>query len=103
MDEKSLIAAKRITPSITSEGIAGLWLRYTQRDGSRDDQISLGNLIESVLAEGIRIGKQEAITLLNSSPTVGAAVASLESDIVELERAVHKKQEDGIDFDVWSA
>lgn len=102
MDEESLIAESRMTPTITPEGIAGLWLRNQRPDGSRTDQISLGKLIESVLAEGIRKGKQEAIAALNGSPTVSAAVASLEADIIELERAIRTKQHEGVDFDVWS-
>lgn len=72
-------------------------------NGGRKEQISLGTLIEGVLAEGIRIGKQDAIKQLNFSPTVSAATASLEADIIELERAIHKKNVNGVDFDVWSA
>lgn len=97
MDEKSVIDRK-----ITPEGIAGLWMRTRMPRGSREDQISLGALIEGVLAEGIRMGKQEAIKELNLSPTVSAATASLEADIIELERAIRKKNVNGVDFDVWS-
>lgn len=97
MDEESI--TRRITP----EGIAGLWMRTRMPDGSREDQVSLGELVEGVLAEGVRMGKQGAITTLGSSPTVSAAIASLESDIIELERAIIFKREDGVDFDVWAA
>lgn len=98
MDEESIINRK-----ITPEGIAGLWMKTRMPDGGREDQVSLGSLIEGVLAEGIRMGKQEAIKKLNLSPTISAATASLEADIIELERAIHKKNDDGVDFDVWSS
>jgi hypothetical protein len=97
MDEESII-----NRTITPEGIAGIWMQSNMPNGGRKEQISLGTLIEGVLAEGIRMGKQEAIKKLNFSPTVSAATASLEADIIELERAIHKKNDDGVDFDVWS-
>jgi hypothetical protein len=103
MDEESLIEFQRIVPSITPEGIAGLWMQSNMPAGGRKEQLSLGTLIESVLAEGIRIGKKEAITALNFSPTVSAAIVTLESDIIELERAIKKKNVEGLDLDVWSA
>ena len=72
-------------------------------EGSRSDQLSLGNLIEGVLAEGVRKGKRDAIHAMNTTPDIGAAVASLEADLIELERSIILKSEDGVDFDVWSA
>jgi hypothetical protein len=96
MDEES------ITRKITPEGIAGVWMKANISNGGRETQVSLGALIEGILAEGIRMGKRDAILKLNFSPTVSAAKAALEADIIELERAIQKKNKHGVDFDVWS-
>jgi hypothetical protein len=98
MDEESVEYFK---PTITPEGIAGLWLQQHIPTADTKMQESLGTLIEAMLAEGIRQGKKKATIELVNSPTVGAAIASLESDIIRIERAIDKKRIEGIDYDVF--
>ena len=97
MDEESVETFK---PTITTEGIAGLWLQQHIPTSDRTMQISLGVLIEAMIAEGMRKGKADAIKALEETPTIGAAIASLEADMIQLNRAIDKKREEGIDFDV---
>ena len=78
-------------------------MRNHAPNASREDQVSLGEIIEAMTAEGIRKGKKDAILTLGKSPTISAAIATIEADIIELERAIIKKREDGVDFDVWAA
>ncbi len=99
MDEESVESFK---PMATPEGVAGIWLRNNMPEAGRREQISLGAIIEAMLAEGIRKGKNHAISTMELSPTVGAAKASLEADIIQLERAINKKRDEGIDFDVFT-
>lgn len=90
----------KFAPMITSEGIAGMWLAQHIPTSDRTMQISLGVLIDAMLAEGMRKSKIEAINALKETPTMGAALASLEADIIELERVIRLKNEHGVYFDV---
>ena len=83
MDEESV---KSFTPTITPEGIAGLWLQQHIPTSDRKIQVSLGKVIVAMQAEGMRKGKIAAIEELEKSPTVSAAIASLEADIIKLNR-----------------
>ena len=85
MDEES-VKWNAFTPTITPEGIAGLWLQQHIPTSDRVIQVSLGKLIEAMLAEGMRQGKAAAIEELEKSPTISAAVASLEADMIKLNR-----------------
>jgi len=69
------------------DGIAGLWLAQHIPDSDRKIQLSLGKLITAMIAEGMRKGTVAAIVTLGKSPTVGAAQASLEADIIKINRA----------------
>jgi len=75
------------TPKITPEGIAGMWLQQHIPSSGREMQVHLGKLITAMIAEGMRKGTVAAIETLEKSPTVGAATASLEADMIELNRA----------------
>lgn len=97
MDEDTV---ERFSPMITSEGIAGLWLQQHIPTADRSMQISLGVVIDAMLAEGMRKSKVEAVAALKESPTMSAAIASLEADITVLNRAIRLKREEGIYFDV---
>jgi hypothetical protein len=97
MDEESV---KKFSLMCTSEGVAGMWLAQHIPTSGRDMQVSLGVVIDAMLAEGMRKGKIDAIKALEQTPTVGAGIASLEADIIELNRAIDKKRDEGIDFDV---
>jgi len=90
----------KFAPMCTSEGVAGLWLAQHIPTADRTMQISLGVLIDAMLAEGMRKSKVEAIRALKETPTMGAALASLEADIIELERVIRLKNEHGVYFDV---
>jgi len=83
MDEESV---ETFTPTITPEGIAGLWLAQHIPTSDREIQVSLGKVIVAMQAEGMRKGKIAAIEELEKSPTVSAAIASLEADIIKLNR-----------------
>lgn len=91
---------EKFSPMITSEGIAGLWLAQHVPTSDRSIQISLGVVIDAMLAEGMRKGKVEAIKALGETPTASAAIALLEADIIELNRAIAKKRDEGVYFDV---
>jgi hypothetical protein len=53
-----------------------------------------------MIAEGFRKGLLDAIKALEETPTTGAAIASLEADVIKLNRAIRLKRDEGIDFDV---
>ena len=84
MDEESV---EKFTPQITPEGIAGLWLQQHIPTSDRKMQVSLGKVVKALLAEGMRKGTAAAIVTLEQSPTVGAATASLEADMIRINRA----------------
>jgi len=98
MDEEGV---ERFRPTITPQGIAGLWLQKHVPSADFKTAESLGNVIEALLAEGIRKGKLDAIKTSQENPDLGAAIASLEADIIELEHAINKKRVEGIDYDVF--
>lgn len=85
MDEESV--TEYFLPKITPDGIAGLFLAQYIPDSDRAMQKKLGTLLQSMLAEGMRQANLKAIKLLEESPTISAAVAALEADMIEVERA----------------
>ncbi len=99
MDEESV---EKFTPFCLPEGIAGLWLADKVPSANRELQVSLGALIEAMIAEGMAKGIRNAIASMAKTPEIGSALASMEADLIELERAIRKKHDEGIDFDVFS-
>lgn len=99
MDEYNV---ERFAPSITPQGIAGLWLQQHIPTGDYKMSVSLGNVIEAMLAEGMKKGMVKAVKALEETPDTTAAIASIEADIIELEHAIEKKRVEGIDYDVFS-
>ncbi len=97
MDEESV---EKFSPMATPEGVAGLWLQQHIPTSDRTMQKSLGVLINAMIAEGFRKGLLDAIKALDETPTTGAAIASLEADVIQLNRAIDKKRDEGIPFDV---
>jgi hypothetical protein len=84
------------------EGVAGLWLANKVPSADREMQVSLGALIEAMIAEGMAKGIRNAIATMEVSPNMIAAVSSMEADLIELDRAIKKKHAEGIDFDVFA-
>jgi len=89
------------TPKITPEGVAGVWLSQHIPTADRSMQKHLGRVITGMMIEAMRKAKQDVIVTLGKSPTVGAAIASLEADIIEIERATKLQRDDGIDYNIW--
>ena len=90
MDEK----VEKFSPIAIPDGIAGLWLAQHIPDSDRQIQLSLGKLIEAMLAEGMRQGTIAAIETLGKSPTIGSAMASLEADMIKINRAYDEARRD---------
>ncbi len=89
-------------PFATPEGIAGLWLADQVPTADRNIQVSLGAVFEGVMAEAMAKAIRNAIATMESSPNMMAAISSMEVDLIELERAIQKKRDEGIDFDLFS-
>lgn len=92
---------EHFTPKITPEGVAGVWLAQYIPTSDRAMQVHLGRVISGMMLEAMLRVKREAVLELGRSPTVSAAVASIEADIIELERATKEQRELGIDYNVW--
>jgi hypothetical protein len=92
MDEESV---EKFSPMCTSEGVAGLWLAQHIPTSGREMQVSLGVVIDAMIAEGFRKGLLDAIKALEETPTTGAAIASLEADVIKLTRAIRLKRDEG--------
>jgi hypothetical protein len=114
MDEKSVkkfdpfanVAPKdsveSFAPFCVPEGIAGLWLAHHVPSADREMQVSLGAVFESVIAEGMAKGIKNAMATMEKTPEVGAALASMEADLIELRRAINKKNDEGVNLDYFS-
>lgn len=94
MDEK----VETFKPTITSFGVAGLWLQQHIPTADRKMADSLGNVIETMAVEGIIKGIQNSIETFQNSPDAGAAIASLEADLIELEHAAERRRAESNKF-----
>lgn len=50
-------------------------------------QVSLGKVITAMMAEAMHKGTANALASVEQSPTLGAAIATLEADMLAIKRA----------------
>ncbi len=94
MDEKG------IKLTWTPEGVAGIWLAANMPSSSREDQIALGNLLQTTWTSAVRQAIAGAIGEIGNCPTVSAAQAKMEAMIDELKHMENiKRREEAVDFD----
>ena len=89
--------------TITTKGIAALWLRTNMPHADVKEQESLARVIDVFCAE-IAIQKMnECITVMGESPTMSAAVAAIEAMSHQLERNLSREvreEAERLDFDL---
>lgn len=88
MDEKG------IKISWTPEGVAAVWMIANMPDASRENQIALGKLLQTIWYGAVREALTGVIGEVSDCPTVSAAQAKMEAmldEVKQAERAVKPK------------
>ena len=78
--------------TFTARGVAILWLRGHAPNSEDEEIASLSDLLEGIWFDGVKAGIVRSEEVVNKSPTMSAAMATLEAEVIDLKR--NDKKED---------
>ena len=78
--------SERFPITFTPAGVAGIWLRAHHPNAGEADIASLASIIQGIYLDGMTNGMRRATEVIDESPTLSAARATLEADIEEVIR-----------------